>query len=148
MQKAQLKHELRGIFKEWWKVLPDIQLSHGGMVIDEIYLVASFNGWLPVRMDAWEKKLLLLKEKDEIEGQSAKIKEQMKHLQAVLPQSLIKEHIEKKYSRQQPALNTTTHVLSSSGTGDSHSNQRYAQLFRTLDVATTPPIELARLEAE
>lgn len=78
--KARLRHEFRGIFREWWNVLPEIKLSTIGPVIEEIYLVASFNGWLPVRMDAWEKKLLLLKEKDEIEAQSAKIKEQMKHL--------------------------------------------------------------------
>jgi len=76
VRKARLRHEFRGIFREWWKALPEIQLNNmNGPVIEEIYLVASFNGWLPVRMDAWEKKLLLLKEKAEIETQSAKIRE-------------------------------------------------------------------------
>lgn len=120
-----MRHEFRGIFREWWKALPEIQLNNmNGPVIEEIYLVASFNGWLPVRMDAWEKKLLLLKEKAEIKTQSTKIREQMKLLQ-LLPQSVLKEHIEKKYahmSRQQTNQQTT--ILSSSNTGDS---QQYRQ---------------------
>jgi hypothetical protein len=46
--------------------------------VDDIYLMASFNQWLPVRMDAWEKKFLILKEKEELAEQTRKIKEQYK----------------------------------------------------------------------
>lgn len=65
-QIALQKYQYQNIFDEWWKVLPEI--TAGGTVpVDDIYLVASFNHWFPVRMDAWEKKMVLLTSSEEIE---------------------------------------------------------------------------------
>ena len=45
--------------------MPEITAT--GSAVEEIYLMASFNHWLPVKMDFYEKKLLLLQEPEEIE---------------------------------------------------------------------------------
>jgi len=70
-------------------MLPEVTDVHGH--IEDIYLVASFNNWIPVRMEAWEKKLVLLKDKHEIESETDRIRDQLKQLH--LPQATLKDHI-------------------------------------------------------
>lgn len=77
-------------------MLPEVTDVHGSTHIEDIYLVASFNNWIPARMEAWEKKLVLLKDKHEIESETDRIRDQLKQLH--LPQATLKDHIKRKYA--------------------------------------------------
>jgi hypothetical protein len=48
-----LKFQFNNIFAEWWKFLPELKALGEEVVVDEIYVMASFNNWLPIRMEAY-----------------------------------------------------------------------------------------------
>eukprot|EP00347_Sterkiella_histriomuscorum_P011119 403373687 len=57
---------------------------------DDVYLVASFNHWFPVKMEISVKKMLLLK--DEYSKREKLIKEQQSLLNADMPENIKKRH--------------------------------------------------------
>ena len=77
-EKNILKFQHKNIFAEWWKHLPEVTAT--GNHVDDIYLLASFNNWFPVKMDTLNKKLVSIKDPDEIEARTNQIREDMKKI--------------------------------------------------------------------
>lgn len=42
--------------------------------------MASFNHWMPVKMEAWEKKLVLIQDHEEIEKEMNHVREHLKEI--------------------------------------------------------------------
>jgi hypothetical protein len=57
--------------------------------------MASFNNWMPVKLEAWEKKMLLIQDHEEIDREMTQVKEHLKQLE--LPQVILEAHVSKKY---------------------------------------------------
>ncbi len=55
-------------------------MTAAGNHVDDIYLLASFNNWLPVKMDTLNKKLVSIKDPDEIEARTNQIREDLKKI--------------------------------------------------------------------
>lgn len=49
--------------------------------IQDIYLMASFNNWTPHKLEAWEKKLLLIQDHEEIDKEMTQVREHLKQLE-------------------------------------------------------------------
>ncbi len=75
IEQNRMKFNFKNIFSEWWKILPEVTALGEGQIVDDIYVMASFNNWLPMRMEAWEKKLVLVSDQVDREEQTTKIKE-------------------------------------------------------------------------
>lgn len=64
-------------------------------MVDDIYLMASFNNWLPVKMEAWEKKQVQLTNQKDVIELGNQIRESIKGLQ--IPSAILEDHVKTKH---------------------------------------------------